>query len=295
MADEIRAYDALSQDAFASNPEALEQLRQFAQHLEEKNLDILLPEPCFVIQTETEEGDLIYINVCKSSQVAEPQVVEQDDMSHAIRIPLSLGAARTEIDHRSKACTVYDAVLNPKSVEDSEKDAESKEFLLELIACWLEQKNKIKISRNFVLPRLEKNYIGTQVEFQTIRLDTKKDQKITEVSDPQKNTSEKQTSAQTPKIVPIAEATPKPIITVPAPKQEIKPQVPKIVEPKFHIELKDKLAVEVSFELPLVVSSGFRLLSFCRKMIDHPFFLLKAPGSVMYRTSTKKLAFFFEK
>lgn len=53
-----------------------------------------------------------------------------------MRIPMSLGPPREDLDKNGEVCTVYDVVFHPDAVEGSLKEAEFRSFVMQRARSW---------------------------------------------------------------------------------------------------------------------------------------------------------------
>ena len=124
------------------------------------------PTPGFVAKTRsaTRQGAKVFINVCSSEHVDAPAPVEsgEDASSEEVqmRIPLSLGPPREDLDKNGDVCTVYDVVFHPDAVEGALKEAEFRSFVMQLTVHQIEQKYKDEVSLEMSYPKLKGNYKG---------------------------------------------------------------------------------------------------------------------------------------
>ncbi|ORX58615.1 PIH1-domain-containing protein [Piromyces finnis] len=127
------------------------------------------PEPGFVIKTHNlkdvegfTEGLKIFINICHSGKVPPPPIATDEEIRKAVeaedntkyKVPLSLSVPRTDLDKAGKTCIVFDACVNTNPIIKATKDFDYKLFLIELAIEWVEEKYKLKLSREFTLPKM---------------------------------------------------------------------------------------------------------------------------------------------
>ena len=95
------------------------------------------PTPGFVAKTRsaTRQGAKVFVNVCSSDHVDKPAPVDASTDSEEVqmRIPLSLGPPREDLDKSGEVCTVYDVVVHPDAVEAALKEDEFRSFVMQLI------------------------------------------------------------------------------------------------------------------------------------------------------------------
>ena len=128
------------------------------------------PTPGFVAKTRsaTRQGAKVFVNVCSSDHVDAPAPVENaqggaqtsDEGEYQMRIPLSLGPPREDLDKNGEVCTVYDVVFHPDAVEGALKEAEFRGFVMNLVVHQVQQKYKDELSTDFSYPKVKGNYKG---------------------------------------------------------------------------------------------------------------------------------------
>ena len=101
-----------------------------------------------------------------------------------MNVPLSVGPEHFEKDHSGVECLVYDIIVNPKVIQDSQLDltGQYRDFLCHLSIQSLEQKYPVlgSLDRQYKLPKLK--YMGGTVLSQHVR-DKKCTPTIQEVSE----------------------------------------------------------------------------------------------------------------
>ena len=94
------------------------------------------PLPGFVAKTRsaTHKGRKVFINVCQSDHVDKPAPVEGAENAEEVqmRIPMSLGPPREDLDKTGEVCTVYDVVFNPEAVELALREEEMRQFMMNI-------------------------------------------------------------------------------------------------------------------------------------------------------------------
>ena len=105
----------------------------------------VLPSAGFVAKTRsaTRQGQKTFINICQSDHVDPPSAEEAaalDDGTLPLRIPLSLGPPREDLDKSGEVCAVYDVVFHPDAVEGALKEEEFRSFVMQLTAHQIMQK-----------------------------------------------------------------------------------------------------------------------------------------------------------
>ena len=122
------------------------------------------PLPGFVAKTRsaTHKGRKVFINVCQSDHVDKPAPVEGADDSEEVqmRIPMSLGPPREDLDKSGEVCTVYDVVFNPEAVEMALREEEMRQFMMNIAVYQIQQKCKDEVSTDMTFPKVKGNYKG---------------------------------------------------------------------------------------------------------------------------------------
>jgi len=126
----------------------------------------VVPEPGFVAKTRsfTRKGTKVFINICHSEHVDPPGAVEPAPSSSGdelpLRIPLSLGPPREDLDKEGDVCTCYDVVFHPSTVESSLGDEDFRNLMLQLTLHQIKQKHGDDLSDNLSFPKIKGNYKG---------------------------------------------------------------------------------------------------------------------------------------
>jgi hypothetical protein len=122
------------------------------------------PTPGFVAKTRsfTRKGAKVFINVCSSEHVDKPAPVEGADNAEEVqmRIPMSLGPPREDLDKTGEVCMVYDVVFHPDAVEASLKEEEFRSFVMQLSVHQIQQKHQDELSTQMTFPKIKGNYKG---------------------------------------------------------------------------------------------------------------------------------------
>ena len=85
------------------------------------------PRAGFVAKTRSaaRQGAKVFINICQHEAVDVPQVMDtSEDGNVPLRIPLSLGPPREDLDKHGELCTVYDVVFHPETIQNSLADTD---------------------------------------------------------------------------------------------------------------------------------------------------------------------------
>ncbi len=100
----------------------------------------IFPEPGFVLKAFTSsvgKGEhmqmvqrKVFVNLCMDPAIGPPKSedVENSDETR-LRIPMSCGPPREELDKDDGKCIAIDIVFNPKTIEDSKEDDEFRNFV----------------------------------------------------------------------------------------------------------------------------------------------------------------------
>jgi hypothetical protein len=143
----------------------------------------------FVVKTTDDTGRKVFVNMCSNSAVPVPaawpagklpeevstaisnlnsgkEISDQD--AEALRLPLSLGEPRNDLDKHSNACTVFDCVFSTEVMKSCGMRA-MKVFVTEAALAWIDHKHKLGLDKRFKLPKLK--YKGESVQPHRIRKD----------------------------------------------------------------------------------------------------------------------------
>jgi len=129
----------------------------------------IMPEPGFSFKTrlaaEAEgEAGKIFINICVHEKISVPGLKKrlnaEGEEEEGMNIPMSVGVGRRGADKSGVACMIYDIVVNPVVVEESETDRSGKyrDFVCQLGMQCVEQKYGLVLDRRYKLPKLK--YMG---------------------------------------------------------------------------------------------------------------------------------------
>jgi len=87
-----------------------------------------------------------------------------------VRVPLSLGPARNDLDKSGEPCVVYDVVFNTEVMDQALHAKEFKEFLVGLGMGWVMEKGGGGLDvKNYTEVKLRNNYKGKFPAMQTVR------------------------------------------------------------------------------------------------------------------------------
>ncbi|XP_065845698.1 PIH1 domain-containing protein 1-like [Oscarella lobularis] len=136
---------------------------------------VVLPEPVYCLKGQTQKGEKIFINICKSDQLPAPKDISAVELAEIIssedpmryRVPISFGLPHTELDKSGKSCTAYDVIVNPKFLKKTEEDDVFHSFFMTVILDGLEQKYELTLDRT--LRKLKRKKCLGFVSEQTVR------------------------------------------------------------------------------------------------------------------------------
>ena len=131
----------------------------------------IVPDPYCCVKVQDETGQKIFLNLCGSHKIDPPkeQHILEMNNQQGIRIPLSLSEKYEDFDVHGTACEVYDIIMNPTTLQNTEKEPLLMGFILSLIANRLKERFKkvIIIDKYVRLKNLK--YKGKTVRSQRIR------------------------------------------------------------------------------------------------------------------------------
>ena len=131
----------------------------------------IVPDPYCCVKVQDETGQKIFLNLCGSDKIDPPkeQHILEMNNQQGIRIPLSLSEKYEDFDVHGTACEVYDIIMNPTTLQNTEKEPLLMGFILSLIANRLKERFKkvIIIDKYVRLKNLK--YKGKTVRSQRIR------------------------------------------------------------------------------------------------------------------------------
>ena len=88
-----------------------------------------------------------------------------------VRVPLSLGPARNDLDKSGEPCVVYDVVFNTEVMDQALHAKEFKDFLVGLGMGWVMEKGGGGLDmKNFTEVKLRNNYKGKVHKFSKVRI-----------------------------------------------------------------------------------------------------------------------------
>ena len=144
----------------------------------------ITPEPGFTFKTrsvnagdpskkdEPEESEgKIFINICVHEKLSAPAIKkklnDEGEEVEGMNIPMSVGAGRKGEDKSGVKCMIYDIIVNPEVINESNDDKSGKyrDFVCQLGMQCVEQKYSVVLDRRYKLPKLK--YMG-DIESQLI-------------------------------------------------------------------------------------------------------------------------------
>eukprot|EP00041_Stephanoeca_diplocostata_P013601 m.238847 g.238847 ORF g.238847 m.238847 type:complete len:324 (-) comp19401_c0_seq2:103-1074(-) len=141
--------------------------------------EIVHPIAGVCLKTEAENGDKVFINICRSDKIPSPPAVSDEVLALAVatgdnskyRIPMSVGDPHAEVDTANKGCTAYDVIISEAAFEQFHERDGIKEFMVELILAHIEHKHNVLLSRAYRL--LGKRKKLGQLQPQRVRVQKK--------------------------------------------------------------------------------------------------------------------------
>ena len=127
--------------------------------------EMVTPEPGFVAKTHsfTHQARKTFINLCQSEHVDPPGQIEVQGGAPdecQMRIPLSLGPPREDLDKDGAVCCVYDVVFHPDTIASALGEKEFRGFVLQLALHQIKEKHGDELSEDLKFPKLANNYKG---------------------------------------------------------------------------------------------------------------------------------------
>lgn len=190
-------------DEFGQVPDELMSLLKNAkQGKHQANNDVpsqeVIPDPVFVIKTTDQSDRKVFINVTSSSKVPAPggwssglmpeevskaldewQQLGEQQSGEALRLPMSCGDMREDVDKKGESCITVDCIFNNDVIAATRHHRPFKAFLIQLSLNVVGQKHKLELDPKFKLPKM--TYKGLHVASQRMRVDQKP--LVTEVGD----------------------------------------------------------------------------------------------------------------
>lgn len=134
---------------------------------EQIEFEEVTPNPYFCVKTKhlRPDGGKVFLNVCGSHAVPCPPKVtdrelqervesaEEENLTVAYRVPISLGAPRVEKDNKKLDCDVFDIVVNEaylKSIEENQQKYQIG-FMVSVGLQGLEEKYQLDLDRNWIM------------------------------------------------------------------------------------------------------------------------------------------------
>lgn len=128
------------------------------------------PAPGFCVKTkDTSSGRKLFINVCHTPELPEPQDISDEELMHILgsddpttyRVPLSLGLPHEEVDKSGVPCTAYDVIINETFFRKISSNELFKTFLITVALDGIEEKYKAHPERENYVVLKNKLYMGT--------------------------------------------------------------------------------------------------------------------------------------
>lgn len=128
------------------------------------------PAPGFCVKTkDTSSGSKLFINVCHTPELPEPQDISDEELMHILgsddpttyRVPLSLGLPHEEVDKSGVPCTAYDVIINETFFRKISSNELFKTFLITVALDGVEEKYKAHPERENYVVLKNKLYMGT--------------------------------------------------------------------------------------------------------------------------------------
>ena len=172
----------------------------------------ITPKPGFVVKTRKQNakegviGSKVFINICTHEAIKNfskrVQLMEDGTEQEGLNVPCSVGPPRTETDKAGKPAIVFDVIVNPQVVKDSNDDVSgsTRHWLIEVAMDRIDNKYGTSLDRRYKLPKAR--YKG-KVAAQRIR--TVEKPKIEPVSkdDDKMTMKKKKKTEQKKKILPL--------------------------------------------------------------------------------------------
>lgn len=156
--------------------QADEEFRQFVKTLSDEpgapklKSKTIKPSPGFCVKTkDSSNGSKLFINVCHTSELPEPQDISDEELMHILssddpttyRVPLSLGLPHEEVDKSGAPCTAYDVIINEAFFRKISSNELFKTFLITVALDGIEEKYKAHPERESYVVLKNKLYMGT--------------------------------------------------------------------------------------------------------------------------------------
>lgn len=127
------------------------------------------PSPGFCIKLRATDGSKLFINICHTPELPEPQeisekeliqILESDDPT-SYRVPLSLGLPHEELDKGGNSCKAFDVIINDKFFRKIESNELFKTFVITVAIDGIEDKYSASPDRESYTVLKNKLYMGT--------------------------------------------------------------------------------------------------------------------------------------
>ncbi|KXS18870.1 PIH1-domain-containing protein [Gonapodya prolifera JEL478] len=152
-------------ETLLANPE----LNKFRNSSDSSNRIEVMPKPAFVVKThltqktDTYPKDLkLFINLCQSPEIPAPAPLSSEEFEIAyaqedeekLKVPISLNELKPDVDKAGRTCIVIDACVHSSAASRCEDFREYRDFLVRLVISHVENRCGVKLSRDYVLPKL---------------------------------------------------------------------------------------------------------------------------------------------
>ncbi|KRW98808.1 hypothetical protein PPERSA_10579 [Pseudocohnilembus persalinus] len=230
--------------------------KNYEEFLDKEGGITIQPDNGTVYKSREESGEKFFINLVSHPAIEPPEekfLVDFDNEA-GVRIPMSFGTVREDHDNKGDICKVVDVIVNPNVIDAVKKDIQMNEFLKQMLANFVEQKYKIKISERMSQPNLK--YKGKSVEFQRVK--GKKAPKIQQLSEENRKAQEQIKKSENKLIQEIKEEQNLPEI-IPRPQWELYNVFGQGQESLYDgdFDIEQIKYFKFVFEMPLLVTGKF--------------------------------------
>ncbi|XP_072016431.1 PIH1 domain-containing protein 1-like [Amphiura filiformis] len=118
---------------------------------------LVTPEPGFCVKTKDDQGNKIFVNICKTEHMPAPKDISDEDLVKLLqsdepdfRVPLSIGEPHAEVDKGGKGCTAYDIAINSEFYNKIGTSDLFKGFFMSVVIEGLENKYNILLDKNWI-------------------------------------------------------------------------------------------------------------------------------------------------
>lgn len=141
---------------FVSNPEEDELNKLLGSSAPTRPGKVIKPYPGLCIKTkEVGTSQKVFINVCKTDAIPAPREISEsevmlmmeteilEDKEYDFKVPMSIGAVRTESDHKNEPAKVCDVAVNTEFFEKLQDRPALKRFFFCILFEGLRQKHQL--------------------------------------------------------------------------------------------------------------------------------------------------------